>query len=102
MNTPKQERPDYGFTIGLMAGTFVGAGLAMWLAPGSVSAIRKRLADSATSLGQQTSRTQQQTSGRVAGAVDELARRGQDVRNADAVAQRAHEFEQYAAAARRG
>jgi len=33
MNPHTQEHRDYGFVIGLLTGTFVGAGLAIWLAP---------------------------------------------------------------------
>jgi gas vesicle protein len=42
MNTHTHERRDYGFVIGLLTGTFVGAGLALWLAPPSGSELRGR------------------------------------------------------------
>jgi hypothetical protein len=72
MNAHRREHRDTGFTIGLWTGTFVGAGLAMWLVP------------------------------RVERAIDEIARKGQNVRDevADAVAHGAHEVERFAAAAR--
>ena len=44
-----QEHGDYGFVIGLVAGTVVGAGLMMWLAPRTGSELRQRMADSARS-----------------------------------------------------
>ena len=37
MNAHTHEHQDYGFVIGLFAGTFVGAGLMMWLAPRTAS-----------------------------------------------------------------
>ena len=33
MNTDTQDRRDHTFLIGLLTGTFVGAGLAIWLVP---------------------------------------------------------------------
>jgi gas vesicle protein len=104
MNEATQQRRDYRFAIGLLAGTFVGAGLAMWLAPNTVSEIRERLADSARGLGQRASDRYQQASTRVGETVDDLSRRGQGVRTdvADAVAHAAHEVERFAVAARKG
>ncbi len=95
MNGHTQDHRDYGFVIGLLTGTFVGAGLAMWLTPRSASELRKRMTDSARSLGTKASEQYQQASTRVGEAVDELTRRGQDVRDdvADAVARGAHEVE---------
>jgi gas vesicle protein len=91
MNTQMQERRDYGFAIGLLTGTCVGAGLMMWLAPRMVSELRQQVTDSAKGL-----------STRVADAVDDLARKGQGVRDgvADVVARSAHEVERFAVAAK--
>ena len=77
---PTQERRDYRFILGLVAGTVVGAGLAMWLAPNAASELRERVTDSAR----------------------KLARNGQGVRDdiADAVATGAHEVERFANAAK--
>jgi gas vesicle protein len=102
MNTHTQEHRDYGFVIGLLTGTFVGAGLMMWLAPRSGSELHDRMTDSARSLGQRASEHYQQASTRVGEAVDELTRKGQGVRDdvAEAVALGAHEVERYAAAAK--
>jgi gas vesicle protein len=102
MNTPTQEHRDYGFVIGLLTGTFVGAGLAMWLAPRLASELRERMTDSARRLGQRASEQYQQASTRVGEAVDELTRKGQGVRDdvAEAVARGAHEVERYATAAK--
>ena len=100
MNARTQERRDYGFVIGLLTGTFVGAGLAMLFAPRSGSELRQRVTDSARSLGERASEQYQQASTRVGEAVDEITRKGQDVRDevADVVARGAREVERYATA----
>jgi len=74
MNEMTQRPGDYRFVFGLFTGTFVGAGLAMWLAP-------------------RASQTYQQASARVGKTVSDLTRRGRDVRDdiAGAVARGAHE-----------
>jgi len=109
MNAHLQENRDYGFVIGLLTGTVVGAGLAMWLAPRLASELRSRMTDSARDLGQRASEQYQQASTRVGEAVDELTQKGQDVRDgvaeavargAHEVARGAHEVERYATAAK--
>jgi gas vesicle protein len=96
MNTHMQERRDYGFAIGLLTGTFVGAGLALLFAP-RVLEFRDRLSESAQDLGRQAST-------RVGETVESLTRKGQDVRDgvADAVARGAKEVERFATAAKTG
>ena len=98
MTLGAEERRSHGFVIGLLTGTFVGAGLALWLAPRMASELRERITDSAKGLGLQASEQYDQASGRVGEAVSELARKGQDVRDdvADAVARGAQEVERYA------
>ena len=109
MNARTQEQRDYRFVIGLLTGTVVGAGLAMWLVPRSASELRRRMTDSAKDLGKRASEQYRQASTRAGEAVDELTRRGQDVRDdmadavahgAHAVADGAHEVERYAIAAK--
>ena len=102
MTLQTQERRSHGFAIGLLTGTFVGAGLAMWLAPRIASELRERVTDSAKGLGLQASEQYEQASSRLGEAVSELTRKGQDVRDdvADAVARSAHEVERYAIAAK--
>ncbi len=102
MNEHAQEHRDYGFVIGLLAGSFVGAGLVMWLAPRTASELRQRMTDSARSLGERASERYQQTTTRVGEAVEEVTRKGQDVRDAvvGAVGRGAHEVERYATAAK--
>jgi hypothetical protein len=91
MNDTTRQPGHYPFVWGLFAGTFVGAGLAAWLAP-------------------RVSETYRQAHTRVAEVVDDLTQRGQGVRDdiAGAVARGAHELahgalevERVATAARR-
>ena len=102
MNVQTRERPDYGFVIGLLTGTFVGAGLVMWFAPRSASELGERINDSATRLGERASAQYRQAGARVGEAVNELARKGQDVAGvvAEAVARGANEVELLATAVR--
>ena len=92
MNAPQQEPRDHGFMLGLMTGTLVGAGLALWLTPRS-GALRQRVVESVNDLGRQASDRYRQASSRVSDKVDDLVQHGQDVRDelADAVAKGAHE-----------
>ena len=96
-----QEQSHYRFTIGLLTGTCVGAGLAMWLAPRSAAELRGRMSDTARRVGQQAADQYQQAKARVGDAVDEIGLKGQGVREgvAQAVARGAHEVERYATAA---
>jgi gas vesicle protein len=101
-NADMQEHRRDRFGIGLLAGTFVGAGLMMWLAPRMGSALRQRMTDSARTLGQRASDTYRQASTHAAEAIDELARKGQAARDdvADAVVRGAREVERVATAAK--
>jgi gas vesicle protein len=102
MNALTQEHRDYGFVIGLLTGTFVGAGLVMWLAPRTASELRQRVTDSARNLGERASEQYQQATSRVGEAVDQFTRKGQDVRDdvADAVASGGQAVARYATAAK--
>jgi gas vesicle protein len=83
-----------------MAGTVVGAGLTLWLAPGSASELRDRATSSARALGKRASDGYDEASGRIGNAVDELARNGNRMRDdvAESVARGAHEVERFAVA----
>ena len=103
MNTPPYEyqqpvRRDYGFAIGLLTGTFVGAGLALWFAPRLTAELRERVTGSARDLGQRVTDGYDQVTTRVANAATEVTRQGQQVRDdvADAIAHGAHEVERFA------
>lgn len=102
MNHNTQKQRGYGFVIGLLAGTFVGAGLALWLAPAATAEIRERVADTARTLGKRASARYEQAGHRVGQAVNEITRKGNGVRDevADSVARGAHEVERFAMAAK--
>ena len=93
-----RERRDYGFLFGLMTGTFVGAGLAIWLVPRAASELRSKLTESLDDVGNRASGQFQQASARVGETVDQITRKGQGVRDdvAEAVARGAREVERYA------
>ena len=93
-----RERQDYGFLFGLMTGTFVGAGLAIWLVPRAASELRNRLTESLDDVGKRASGRLEQASARVGETVDQITRKGQGVRDdvAEAVARGAREVERYA------
>ena len=100
MDTQTQGHRDYGFVIGLMTGAFVGAGLALWLAPRGASELRERMTDSARNLGARASERFHEVNARVGEAVDELTRTGQGVQDevAGVVARSAREVERFATA----
>jgi gas vesicle protein len=102
MTAVTEERRDHNFAIGLLTGTVVGAGLALWFAPRLASEVRERVTDSVKTLGLHVSEQYQRASARVGGAVDEVSRTGRDIKDdvADAVASGAHEVERYATAAK--
>jgi gas vesicle protein len=102
MDTQTREPRDYRLAIGFLVGTAVGAGLMMWLAPRAASELRQRVTDSAKNLGQRASERYRQASARVGETVDDLTRKGQDVRDdvAETVARGAREVERYATAAK--
>ncbi len=77
-----------GFLLGLVTGTVVGAGVAVWLAPRMRAEIRQRAADSASALGAKASGRYQAATRLAGDALDDLTHRGQRVRDdmADAVA----------------
>lgn len=89
---------NYDFTIGLVAGTVIGAGLMMWLAPRATGEARRAVADSANALKDRATEQFGQASRRVTAAVDEISSKAYGVRDnvADAVANGAHEVERVA------
>ena len=97
-----RDHSDYGFAIGLLTGTFVGAGLALWCAPRLAAELRERVTGPAKDLGRRVSDRYDQATARIASAAEEVTRKGQDVRDgvADAIAHGAHEVERFAKAAK--
>lgn len=96
--------PDrsYGFGSGLLAGTVIGAGLLMWIAPRIAAELRQRATETAGRLRQHARERYRDVSTQVGDAVDELTRTAQGVRDdvADVVAHGAHEVERVADAAK--
>ncbi len=82
MNEQTPHSRDYGFLAGLLAGTVVGAGVALWLTPSATAEARGRLNASARRLG------------------DELRTKSDGIRDqvAGAVARGAHDLEQFVVA----
>ena len=81
MESNSQPSRGLGFVFGLIAGTVVGAGLTLWLAPRSASELRDRATKTARALGKRASEGYDEASGRVGNAVDELARKSNRVRD---------------------
>jgi gas vesicle protein len=88
------------FLVGLMTGSAIGAGLAIYFSPRLVLELRQRVTDSTTSLRNAASERFQSAATRVADVIervadvaDDMTRRGQAARDdvADAVARGAHE-----------
>jgi gas vesicle protein len=102
MESNSNQSHGLGFVFGLMAGTVVGAGLTLLLAPRSASELRDRVTDSARALGKRASDGYDEASGRVGNAVDVLARKSNRVRDdvAESVVRGAHEVERFAVAAK--
>src|ERR1051325_3827589 len=102
MESSSERSGSYPFFLGVMTGTVVGAGLALWLTPGSVDELRDRVTGSVRPLGQRASAGYDEARGRVGTAVNELARKGNLVRDdvADSVVRGAHEVERFAVAAK--
>ena len=95
-----QDGRDRTFLIGLLAGTVVGAGLAIWFVPRLGSELRGRMSDSARELSRLASDRYREVSARTEAAVEDLTTRGQAVRNemADTVVRGAAEVARQAAA----
>ena len=102
MNAPLERPRDSGFGLGLLIGACVGAGVVLWLAPRMTAEIRQRATDSARSLGKRASEHYRQAGVHLGEAVDELTRKGQDIRDdvAEAVAHGAHVVERAATGAK--
>ena len=98
MSTSTENDGNNAFLIGLITGGVIGAGLAIALAPGLASELRRRVTKSATDLRHAASLGYQGVSTHFAGVVDGVTARGQAVRDdvADAVERGAREVEQFA------
>ena len=101
---PENRNRNHGFVMGLIAGTVVGVGLGMLFAPRAVLDLRKRAAGSARDLGKAASDRYHQASSRVGDAVDEITKKGRDLRDdlSDAVVRGAKGVERFATNAKTG
>jgi gas vesicle protein len=99
MTSPAEETRDHRFLLGMIAGAAIGVGLGMLFAPRAAVDLRRRLADSAKSLGTAASERYQQASDRVGAAAQEATSKGRAIRDslADTVVRGAQKVERYAA-----
>lgn len=104
MNDLTRKSGDYGFVMGLFAGTIVGAGLMMWLVPKATSELRDRVTDSASALRDRATDKYRQAGVGVGHVINEAARTGQGIRDemAEAVVRGAQTVERFAVAAKTG
>ena len=72
--TSQIQQRDYGFVLGLLIGTVVGAGLAVWLAPGAAGEVRNKVTDTAQRIGGELGRRRDNLREQVAVAVVRGAR----------------------------
>jgi len=88
------------FLVGMLAGSVIGAGLAMWLAPRAASEIRQLISDSAGEVRDQATGRYREVKTRLADTAQVLTRKGQGVRDdlADVVINGANEVARHAAA----
>lgn len=102
MNNITRQSNDYGFVMGLFAGTVVGAGLMMWLVPKATSELRGRITDSANALGTRATEGYEHASAEVGRVIGDVTRKGQAIRNdvADAAVAGAQNFQRVVIAAK--
>ena len=81
MSEQTNQTHDYRFVAGLALGSVVGVGLAMLLAPRAAAEIKERAAGSAKQLGDAVSGRYRDAKVRVSGTVEEIARKGDAVRD---------------------
>ena len=74
MRTHTRHHRQYSFAIGFAAGTLVGAGLTIWLAPRLASELRERITESTRDIGHRASEHYEHASARVGDAIDALTR----------------------------
>jgi gas vesicle protein len=102
MDNPTKLRRDHKLAIGFLAGAAVGVGVMMWLAPRAVSELRQRVTDAARGIRKRTTDRYEEATAHVDEVMDELARKGQAIRDdaAETVARGAREVERRATAAK--
>jgi hypothetical protein len=73
MDMNQQEHGRHAFVVGMLAGTCVGAGLAMWLAPKGPAEFGRRLSASGKDLAKRATDDIHEASTRVSDAATDLA-----------------------------
>ena len=81
MSEQTNQTRDYRFVAGLALGSVVGVGLAMLLAPRAAAEIKERAVGTAKQLGDAVSERYRDAKVRVSGKVEEIARKGDAVRD---------------------
>jgi len=102
MNTPAQNGTSNHFFLGLLTGSVIGAAVAVALAPRLSGELRQRFTGAIADVSEAASNGYRDASSRIVSKVDEVAARGQAVRDdvADVVVRGARTVEQFAAAAK--
>lgn len=92
-NTDIQTPRHHGFTLGLMTGTCVGAGLMLWLAPRAASELRSRAKEAVKALRTTATERIDDATTSLGAIAAELTTKGQTLKNgvAESVAMGAHE-----------
>ena len=98
MTADTRNRRDYGFMMGFVTGTAIGAGVALWLAPRMAAEIGQRVTDTARDLTGRASEQYEQVKQSAAETLADVTAKGRVVRDgiADAVARGAREVERAA------
>ena len=93
-----------GFTIGLLTGGIIGAVLALAFAPRAGTDLRRRVARTAKSLGAAASDRYQDSSSRVADALDQITNKAPVLRDedADAMARGSKDIPRFATSTKNG
>jgi gas vesicle protein len=99
---PSGSRRVRFFAVGVLAGTALGAGLMMLLAPRAAAEARRTVADSARAFGEAGTEGYREARAHVISAISDVTARGQGIRDdvADSVADGAREVVRVAVAAK--
>lgn len=101
---PENRGNPSSFVLGMLAGSVVGAAVALWLAPRAGEEIRQSIADAASEARDRATGRYNEVSSRIGGAARVVTRKARDVRDelADAVVVGANEVARRAASTKTG